>query len=112
MVSKCREHAGISALLLGTWRDSAVHLYVSLRREIRGDSVAARLRKYGQFLAAQRLRTTSSLAKSDIEVGYGQRVLLDELTPRLDLIAHQRREDVVRGDRVLDLHLHEAAAGR
>ena len=45
----------------------------------------------------------------DVEVAHAERVRLDERAPRLDLLAHQRREDFVRRDRVLDLHL--AAGG-
>src|ERR1700754_3544100 len=48
----------------------------------------------------------------NIEVRNGQRVLLDELATRLDLIAHQRGEDVVRGERVLDAHLDQPARRR
>ena len=46
-------------------------------------------------------------APLDVEVRDGERVALDELAARLDLIAHQRREDLVGGDRVFDAHLHE-----
>src|SRR3546814_1993369 len=46
---------------------------------------------------------------SDVEVGDLQRVVLDELAPRFDDIAHQGREDLVGGDRVLDPHLQQAA---
>src|SRR6185369_6377388 len=49
---------------------------------------------------------------SDVEVGHAERVLLDELTTWLDLVAHQRREDVVRRECVFDPHLHEPAARR
>src|SRR3546814_3121057 len=45
---------------------------------------------------------------SDVEVGDLQRVVLDELAPRFDDIAHQGREDLVGGDRVLDPHLQQA----
>ena len=41
-----------------------------------------------------------------------QRVLFDELAARFDDIAHQRREDLVGGDRVLDAHLEQAARFR
>jgi 1-acyl-sn-glycerol-3-phosphate acyltransferase len=33
---------------------------------------------------------------SDVEVSHGERVALDELAPRLYLVAHERREDLVR----------------
>src|SRR5262249_40197798 len=49
---------------------------------------------------------------SNVEIGDGERVLLDELAARLDLIAHQRREDIVRRNGVFDLHLHETATRR
>src|SRR5690606_20241211 len=48
---------------------------------------------------------TSTRRRSDVEVGDLQRVVLDELAPRLDDIAHQGAEDLVGGDRVLDPHL-------
>src|SRR5690606_10927407 len=48
----------------------------------------------------------------DVEVRDRQRVALDELPPRLDLVAHQRGEDLVRLDRVLDLDLHQPAGLR
>src|SRR5580704_10492138 len=44
---------------------------------------------------------------SDVEIRHRQRILLDELTPRLDLIAHQRGEDLIRRYRVLDAHLQQ-----
>src|SRR5882757_6046717 len=37
---------------------------------------------------------------SDVEVRHREGVLLDELTARLDLFAHQQREDLVRLNRV------------
>src|SRR3954470_935360 len=46
---------------------------------------------------------------SDVEVGHTQRVVLDELAAWLDLVTHQGREDLARGNRVLDLHLEQDA---
>ncbi len=57
-------------------------------------------------------RGSSTRASSDVQIRHLQGVLLDELPPRLDCIAHQRGEDVVRRDRVLDAHLHQAARFR
>ena len=48
----------------------------------------------------------------DVDVPRVQRVGLDELPPRLHFVAHQRREDLVGADRVLDLHAQHAAHGR
>src|SRR5262245_679788 len=48
--------------------------------------------------------------ESNVEIRDREGVLLDELTTRLDLITHQRGEDVVGGECVFDLHLHEPAA--
>src|SRR6476659_4742821 len=45
----------------------------------------------------------------DIQIRDLERVLLDELAARLDLVAHEDGEDVVCGDRVLDAHLQELA---
>ena len=47
-----------------------------------------------------------------LDVRRPQRVRLDELAPRLDLVAHQHREHLVRLDRVVDLHAQQAAHGR
>src|SRR5262245_39073646 len=38
----------------------------------------------------------------DIQVLHAQRVVLDEPPARLDLVAHQRREDLIRFVRVFD----------
>src|SRR6186713_2418901 len=51
-------------------------------------------------------------AASDVEVGHRQRVLLDELAARFDLVTHQRGEDFIRRQDVLDAHLHEPARRR
>src|SRR5262245_64904755 len=46
---------------------------------------------------------------SDVEVAHVERVLLDELPPRLHLVAHEGGEDLVGLVRVLDLHLQQRA---
>src|SRR5262249_54214852 len=46
-------------------------------------------------------------ADSDVEVPHVERVLLDELPPRLHLVAHEGGEDLVGLVRVLDLHLQQ-----
>src|SRR5512144_206316 len=52
----------------------------------------------------------SSVCKeSDIEEPHLLRVLLDELATRLDLVAHQHREDFVRSLGVFHGHQHERA---
>ena len=43
-------------------------------------------------------------SRSDVEVAHAERVRFDERAPRLDQLAHQRREDLLGRDRVLDLH--------
>src|SRR6516165_1541778 len=48
-------------------------------------------------------------ANSDVEVPHVERVLLDELPPRFDLVAHEGGEDLVGFVRVLDLHLQQRA---
>src|SRR5690606_14194378 len=50
--------------------------------------------------AARRLR-------SDVDVARDQRVLGDERAPRLDVVAHQRGEDAVGGDRIVDAHAQQ-----
>ena len=47
----------------------------------------------------------STAAPLNVEVRHLQRIVLDERPPWLDHVAHQRREDLVRGDRILDPHL-------
>lgn len=42
----------------------------------------------------------------DIQIRHLQRILFDELTSRFHGIAHERREDIVGGHRILDAHLH------
>src|SRR5688500_12802079 len=49
---------------------------------------------------------------SDVEVGDAQGVVFDEGAAWLDHIAHQRGEDLVRRDGVLDPHLEQAARFR
>ena len=51
-------------------------------------------------------------AESDVEVLHAKRVLFDELAPRLDLIAHQNREDLVRLHHVVDAHLEAFSEAR
>src|ERR1051325_12050264 len=43
----------------------------------------------------------------DVEVAHVERVLLDEPPPRLDLVAHQRRKDLVGLVGVFDSHLQQ-----
>src|SRR4051812_14739081 len=62
--------------------------------------------------AARRLRASSPILALNVEIHYRQRVLLNELTSRLDLIAHQRRENIVRRHSVLNPHLHEPPTRR
>jgi len=45
---------------------------------------------------------------SDVEIGHGQGVLLDEVTPRFDVITHECREDIVRRHGIFDPDLHQA----
>src|SRR5690554_408500 len=49
---------------------------------------------------------------SNIEIGYCQGVLLDELATRFHMVAHQRVEDLVGGDGVVDGDLQHAAVFR
>ncbi len=51
-----------------------------------------------------------SSPRSDVQVAHVERVCLDELAARLDLVAHEDGEDVVGFDVVLDLDLQQAAA--
>ena len=42
--------------------------------------------------------------RSDVDIRRPQRVALDEVAARFDLVAHQHGEHAVRLDRVVDLH--------
>ena len=48
-----------------------------------------------------------ALSASNVEITDVERVLLDEATARLDLVAHQRREDFVRLVGIFDLDLQQ-----
>ena len=48
----------------------------------------------------------------DIQVGYRKCVLLDEIPARFDLVSHQRGEDVIGADGVLDLYPQQATGVR
>src|SRR5437870_10952308 len=52
---------------------------------------------------------TSSLY---IEVRYGAGVVLDEVAPRLDLVAHEHGEDAICDGGILERHLSERACRR
>src|SRR5581483_12254292 len=58
-------------------------------------------------LTGYRVRAPRRGWTSDVEVPRVERVFLDELATRLDLVAHEGREDDVGFDGVLDLHLEE-----
>src|SRR2546428_7789978 len=49
----------------------------------------------------------SPVSTSDIQESHVLGVLLDEQAPRLDLVAHQLREDLVCERGVVDLHLDQ-----
>ena len=44
----------------------------------------------------------------DVQIGDGQGVALDEIAPGFDMVAHQRAEDLVGRDGVLDSYLGQA----
>src|SRR5438270_8210185 len=49
-------------------------------------------------------------SRSDIQEAHVGRVLLDEISPRLDLVAHQAREPEIGGRGILDVDANENAA--
>src|SRR3954463_5717142 len=55
---------------------------------------------------------TSPSTSSDVEIAHVERVLFDELAPRLDQIAHQLREDAIGLFHLFDLHLEKVATLR
>ena len=63
--------------------------------------------------SVQELRREAGLARRpdglDVEVAHVERVVLDELAARLDLIAHQRREHLIGLRVVLGAHLQQRA---
>src|SRR5256885_7075875 len=65
-------------------------------------------RIFGLIVSLERRKA----GQSHVEVGHRQGVLLDELAARFDLVTHQGGEDVIRGDSILDLDLHEAPGFR
>src|SRR4030067_1556831 len=54
-------------------------------------------------------KTTIVAARSDVEVDDVERIFLDELPARFDLVAHEHGEYLVRGDAVLHADLEESA---
>src|SRR5690606_18882624 len=58
----------------------------------------------GGYSAAARW---AGAARSDVEVPHVLRVLLDEAPTRLDFVAHERLEDLVGQDGVVERHLHD-----
>src|SRR5207302_3004882 len=65
----------------------------------------------GSSRTARPLRSLATLGMTpvlDIEVLHFQRVVLDEHPSRLDLIAHEDREELLGADGVFDRHLQQA----
>src|SRR5689334_3282881 len=60
----------------------------------------------------RRCAAASPRRASDVEIAYAQRVLLDEFAARLDHVAHQRREDLIGADRILDADLQQTSGIR
>src|SRR5688500_3162577 len=58
---------------------------------------------------APRWKLEAGSCRSDVQILHVLRILLDELPARLDVVAHQRREDLVGFDRVLERHLEDRA---
>src|SRR5688500_10875610 len=59
-----------------------------------------------------RVRGCCSLSTSNVEVRREFGVRLDEQPPRLDFVAHEPLEHLVRGNRIFDVHLQERATLR
>src|SRR5919204_2912961 len=64
------------------------------------------------FAARGEVRTRDTGARLNIEEPDVLRVLLDEVAPRLDLVAHQHREGQARGRSVFHLDADQHAARR
>src|SRR6185437_11410735 len=73
---------------------------------------SARAKRIIGCIAKRAGATRARMGSSDVEVPDAERVRLDERAARLDLLTHQRGEDVVGADDVLDLHLQEPAHAR
>src|SRR5688500_14442582 len=77
-----------------------------------------RRRQFVMSRRGDRLLITGSPATLDrsrngshVQIDHLERVLLDELAPRLDHVAHERREDVPGLVRLLDRDLEQRALG-
>lgn len=46
---------------------------------------------------------------SGIDISCAERILFDERTPGLDIVTHQRAEDLIGCDGIFDLHLEKTA---
>jgi len=57
-------------------------------------------------------RTILAIGPSHIQIPRLQRVLLDKLPPRLDLVAHENAEDVIGGAGIVHSDLKQRAIGR
>ena len=57
---------------------------------------------------ADRIARRAINRKPLVEIAHAKRIRLDECAARFDFFAHQRRENLFRRDRVLDLHLEQS----
>src|SRR5262249_19483701 len=93
---------------------SMIHSSVVSIHCLRSSFLTTRGGAYAPTPRIRDLRISGLLTEpsSDVQVSHGKGVLFDELAPRLDQVAHERREDLIRLDAVLDLHLEERARRR
>jgi hypothetical protein len=78
------------------------------------DRVARSLfKKFALFLAASFIYSGENFTlsvfrqKSNIQVGYRQRIAFNKFAPRLNLIAHQRRENIICALCIVDAYLNQ-----
>src|ERR1019366_7430493 len=63
----------------------------------------------GSCSNSSKLRSKVTVAVLDVEVFHIQRVLFDKLAPGLDILAHQRGEDLFALHGVFEAHLQQRA---
>src|SRR5215213_1602189 len=87
----------------------------SLRARLASDEVnrfdfgGLKLKDIGRILSilSKNVRQDDKIYRLDVQVANIERVVLDELTTRLDRIAHQHGENLVRFHRIIDSDFQE-----
>src|SRR5262245_52022373 len=99
----------VSMCLFLAWRCSAAGPYAARVNVPLGPSAPLHLRFIPSPCPSPGGRGNLGADALDVEVLDAERVVLDEAAARLDLVAHQGREDLVCFVGVLDAHLQQRA---